>query len=174
VSSGLHLAFFLARLTANAKTIAALVHGVSDEQARWKPSPEEWSILEIVNHLSDEEREDFRTRVDFTLHRPEAAWPSIDPEGWVAERGYQQRDPATSLEAFLSERRASLEWLASLQHPDWDSIHHHPALGSMTAGEVLGAWLAHDHLHLRQLNQLHWQYLSLHVSQGSLDYAGGW
>jgi hypothetical protein len=44
----------------------------------------------------------------------------------------------------------------------------------MTAGEVLGAWRAHDHLHIRQLNQLHWQYLSLEVAPGSLEYAGGW
>lgn len=41
----------------------------------------------------------------------------------------------------------------------------------MTAGEVLRAWLAHDHLHLRQL---HRQSLSPQVSQGSLDYDSGW
>ena len=168
------LTFFISRFSANAEAIAALLSGVSDEQARWKPSREEWSMLEVVNHLYDEEREDFRTRVDYTLHRPEADWPPIDPEGWVVERAYQQRDPATSLEGFLRERRASVTWLAGLQNPGWDSTHHHPDLGSLTAGEVLGAWLAHDHLHLRQLNQLHWQYLSQHLAPGSLDYAGGW
>ena len=57
-------------LARNAETIHRMVNGVSDEQARWKPTPEDWSILEVINHLYDEEREDFRTRIDYTLHRP--------------------------------------------------------------------------------------------------------
>ncbi|MCB0058173.1 MAG: DinB family protein, partial [Caldilineaceae bacterium] len=59
----------------NAQRIAALVAGVPDEQARWKPDAESWSILEVVNHLLDEEREDFRVRIDYTLHRPGEKWP---------------------------------------------------------------------------------------------------
>ncbi len=68
------------RLRANAAVIAALVAGVTDEQARWKPDPAQWSILEVMGHLADEEVEDFRTRLDLTLHRPEAEWPRIDPQ----------------------------------------------------------------------------------------------
>lgn len=164
----------LTRLSASAEAIAALARNVSEAQARWKPAPEEWSVLEVICHLHDEEREDFRTRVRLTLESPEADWPPINPVGWVTERGYNQRDPAASLEAFLRERRESLRWLASLQNPNWDSTHSHPSFGSMTAGEVLAAWVAHDHLHIRQLNQLHWQYLSQDVPPISLNYAGGW
>ena len=163
----------LTRLSSSAETIASLARTVSDVQARWKPSPEEWSVLEVICHLYDEEREDFRTRVDFTLHKPDADWPPINPAGWVTERGYNQRNPAASLEAFLSERRKSLEWLRSLQNPNWEATHTHPR-GSMRAGDVLAAWVAHDYLHIRQLNQLHWQYLSQDVAPLSLEYAGGW
>jgi hypothetical protein len=52
--------FALARLTANVETVAAMVRGAPEAQARWKPTPEAWSILEVVCHLGDEEREDFR------------------------------------------------------------------------------------------------------------------
>ncbi|MBI3244630.1 MAG: DinB family protein [Chloroflexi bacterium] len=164
----------LARLSADADTIASLSRGVTDAQARWKPSPDEWSILEVLCHLYDEEREDFRTRVDFTLHKPTEAWPPIDPAGWVTARGYNQREFGSSLEAFLRERRESLNWLMSLQNPDWNSTHQHPRIGAMMAGDVLAAWVAHDHLHIRQLNHLHWQHLSTQVKSISLDYAGGW
>ena len=51
------------RLRANADVIAAQVAGVSDEQARWKPDPAQWSILEVMSHLADEEIEDFRARL---------------------------------------------------------------------------------------------------------------
>jgi hypothetical protein len=164
----------LTRLSSSAEVIAALARNVPDAQARWKPTPEEWSVLEVICHLYDEEREDFRTRTRLALESPESDWPPIDPVGWVTARGYNQRELGASLEAFLQERRSSLEWLASLQNPDWASTHTHPRMGSMTAGEVLGAWVAHDHLHIRQLNQLHWQSLARDVAPLSLDYAGGW
>jgi hypothetical protein len=170
----MHLQLALTRLSANAEAIAALVRSASEAQARWKPAPDSWSILEVICHLYDEEREDFRQRVDFTLHRPEAAWPPIDPPGWVTARAYNQREPRAALEAFLSERQQSLGWLAGLRDPNWASAKAHPAGGQVTAGDVLAAWVAHDHLHLRQLNELHWQFLAQQVQPFSLEYAGGW
>src|SRR6476659_6658780 len=103
------------RMRANAAAIAALARGIGDAQARWKPAADAWSLLEVVNHLYDEEREDFRTRIDYILHRPGEQAPPIDPEGWVTARAYNARDPGESLDAFLRERDASLEWLCSLQ-----------------------------------------------------------
>ena len=61
-----------------------------------------WSTLEVVCHLYDEEREDFRQRLDIILHRPEAKWPPIDPVGWVSARKYNERDLAQSLAEFLA------------------------------------------------------------------------
>jgi hypothetical protein len=57
-----NLADSIALLAQQAQSIMQLVSRVSDEQARWKPEADSWSILEVVNHLYDEEREDFRTR----------------------------------------------------------------------------------------------------------------
>jgi hypothetical protein len=162
-----------ARLSANADAIAALACGIADDQARWKPAPEEWSILEVVNHLHDEECEDFRVRLDLTLRTPHEAWPRIDPERWAVERGYNARDPAASLEAFVRERQASLVFLGGLDQADWTSVHRHPEIGAITAGDLLTAWVAHDHLHVRQLSQLHVQYLTRGSSPVALRYAGG-
>jgi len=49
--------------------IRALLSGVAPEAARLKPGAESWSILEVVCHLYDEEREDFREHLDFILYR---------------------------------------------------------------------------------------------------------
>jgi hypothetical protein len=170
----MNLELALLRLTSNAETISALARSVTAEQARWKPSPTAWSVLEVVCHLYDEEREDFRQRVDYTLHRPAEEWPPIDPQGWVTARGYNQRELAAMLDSFLGERQASLQWLRGLDTANWSTARQHPAGGQVTAADMLDAWVAHDHLHIRQLNELHWQYLALHVSPFSLDYAGGW
>jgi hypothetical protein len=42
----------LKRLASSRDRLMASIAGVSEEQARFKPSPERWSILEYVDHLS--------------------------------------------------------------------------------------------------------------------------
>jgi hypothetical protein len=101
----------LQQMALNATRIEHLVTGVSPEQARWKPAPDSWSILEVINHLVDEEREDFRTRLRLLLFEPGAEWPRIDPVGWVTARAYNGRELEPSLQNYLAERRDSLAWL---------------------------------------------------------------
>lgn len=169
----MNLEHYTDRMAANAKVVESLLRGVSDTQARWQPDDQSWSLLEVINHLYDEEREDFRLRLDYTLHRPGEEWPPIDPQGWVISREYRKRDPRESLSNWLDERARSLEWLASLQDPDWDAAKAAP-WGQMRAGDVLAAWLAHDHLHIRQMNELHYLYHRAHAEPYSVEYAGEW
>ena len=48
--------------------IRALLAGITQEEACTKPDAESWSILELLCHLYDEEREDFREHLDFILY----------------------------------------------------------------------------------------------------------
>lgn len=163
----------IAQLEVHAHVFAQVFNGVGADQARWKPSPEEWSLLEVVCHLCDEERSDFRTRVDYILHRPADDWPPIRPGEWVVERAYNEREFDASVLDLLRERRLSLDWLGRLGSPNWASAHA-SRHGAFTALEMLNAWLAHDYLHLRQVNELKWKWLARGVSPLPLDYAGGW
>ena len=164
----------VASLVASARVIAAQVSGVSDAQARWKPEPGTWSILEVVTHLADEEVEDFRTRVGSTLSDPQSEWPAIDPEGWAVRRRYNEGFLDVALERFVRERAASVSFLEGLTDPDWDRAYDHPRLGPIRAGDLLTGWAAHDHIHIRQLNRLRREYLLASVSGYSPDYAGRW
>jgi len=146
------------RLYENAGVFKTLMHGVSDDQAKWKPAGNKWSLLEVVNHLYDEERDDFRLRLDLILHHPEKDWPPIDPEGWVIERKYNQSDLGVSLNNFIAERRKSVEWLKNIAQPQWKNICVHPKIGEIRAGDMLAAWLAHDFLHMRQIVNVHLEY----------------
>lgn len=162
------------RLRANVAVFAALIEGVGNAQARWKPTPHEWSILEVVGHLADEEVLDFRTRLDLTLHRPEEAWQPIDPPRWAVERGYNEGSLEETFQRFADERTRSLAWLEALDEPDWDRRHVHPRLGEISAGDLLTSWVGHDLIHMRQINRLHRQYLVEVQSPYSADYAGSW
>jgi hypothetical protein len=169
----MEFSYFYSLMIGNAERIKAMAMGVSPEQARWKPDPSSWSILEVINHLYDEEREDFRVRLDYILHHPDQEWPPIDPEGWVVERRYNERELESSLEGFLEERRASLEWLQSLGSVDWDT-ELISDFGSMTAGDMFASWVTHDQLHLRQLVELHRDYTKIQARPYQIEYAGPW
>ena len=162
------------RLRAHADVIAGLAAAVPGDQARWKPDPAQWSILEVVNHLADEEVEDFRTRLDLTLHRPGEPWPPIDPPRWATERRYNDRRLPESIDRFLQRRAESVAWLGELSSPDWTLAYEHPRAGRIRAGDLLLSWVAHDHIHIRQLNRLHREFLVASLPELSSEYAGRW
>lgn len=161
----------IAHLSVNLGIFQNLLQNISDEQARWKPGEDRWSLLEVICHLYDEEREDFRKRLKLTLKDPEAPWSPIDPEGWVVDRGYNIKDYRQSLDNFFEEREMSLKWLKQLNLPPWQAAHHHPQMGPMSAELILANWLAHDFFHIRQATELHFAYLTQAVSPVSLRYS---
>jgi hypothetical protein len=160
------------RLAADAAVFKALLKGVSAEQARWQPDPSQWAIVEVVNHLADEEAEDFRRRLELTLFHPGEAWPGIDPKGWATERQYLRRDLKESLDRFLEQRSESVAWLRELVIPSLDAAYDHPQVGTLRAGDLLAAWLAHDLIHIRQITRLHYRWLEHQAAPYQLDYAG--
>ena len=147
--------------------------GLEESVYQFRPDHHSWTILEILCHLVDEEREDFRTRVKNTLITPAKKPPSIDPEGWVKNRNYAQQVYAERLETFLTERRASIKWLKSLEKPSWKNTYMHHTEGEMTAYGLLVNWLAHDYHHIRQINRRMYEYLQK-KSGVRLGYAGNW
>ncbi len=172
----------LAQLERAAGVWRALFTDLPAEEARRRPADGGWSPLEILVHLLDEEREDFRPRLARTLATPEKAWDPIDPEGWVTERRYQERDPAETLQALLGERAASVRWLhellSSWREDDtavpWSNVYEHPVLGELTAGDLFAAWVAHDALHLRQLVKCWHQEVERSAPRNDSGYAGRW
>ncbi|HXV43315.1 MAG TPA: DinB family protein [Anaerolineae bacterium] len=156
-----------------AETVSKLVAGITPKEARFKPTPESWSILEVICHLYDEEREDFRPRLDIMLHRPTEKWPPIDPTGWVAARKYNERNLVEMMGNFVAERQNSLAWLKGLASPNWEAEYTTP-FGVMKAGDMLGSWVAHDHLHLRQLVELRRARVLQLVGPYDVRYAGEW
>ena len=143
----------LNNLRQNKGVIQSLFDGVSEEQQRWKPSEGSWCMLEVLSHLLDEERLDFRFRVEFVLNNPGEIPPPFNPLEWVTAHDYMNRDYKLTLKELIDERSRSVDWLESLENPDWDLSFEHPKLGRLTAGYFLNNWLAHDYLHIRQANR---------------------
>jgi hypothetical protein len=154
--------------------LTALCGALTSEQARWRARPDTWSLLEVVGHLEEEERRDFRPRLESTLRAPAEAWAPIDPLAWVREHAYQQRELVELLREFALERARSVLWLRELAAPDWDAAHEHPRLGRLRAGDLLTAWTVHDALHLRQVTRWTYERTLADAAPYEGAYAGPW
>lgn len=161
------------QLAANGDVFKSLFSSIPFGMTVWKPAPEHWCILEIACHLLDEERLDFSARIKSTLADPAQALTPIDPPSWVTERKYMEQDLASTVEEFLVARSSSVEWLRSLHDAPWHNTHQHDRLGELSSQLFLENWLAHDYLHIRQINRRKYEYHREHAGT-SLDYAGDW
>jgi len=167
-------AILIDRLGNNGEMFRNLLSGVGPAQARWRPAPRKWSLLEVACHLRDEEQEDFRARIKRTLVEPDREWAPIDPPAWVGDRKYQEQDLLAALTTFVDERARSVGWLRGYGAVDWSLAHEHPKFGPIRLGDLLVSWIAHDSLHLRQIAQLHYLYAREVAGGYKTDYAGDW
>jgi hypothetical protein len=160
-------------LTLSTEMIRGLLAGIKQEDAQIKPSKSSWSILEVVCHLYDEEREDFREHLDFILHRQHEAWHPIAPVAWVKLRKYNQQNFNSMRNKFFRERAASLDWLKKIRNSDWNTTYK-SKWGTMRAGDMFACWVAHDNLHVRQLTELRRLHIERITRPYYIEYAGDW
>lgn len=137
----------LARLPA---ALDALLSDVDDALWRGRPAPAEWSLVEIVCHLRDEETEDFGARVRVVVGGG-TAFVRIDPERWATDRDYQKDDPRAALAALKQRRRDNLAFLALADATKLSRGVDQPPLGTLSGLDLIAAWVTHDRLHLGQL-----------------------
>jgi hypothetical protein len=157
----------------SAEIIRALTANVSQAEAQIKPAPEAWSLLEVICHLHDVEREDFREHLDFILHPQGREWHEIDPQGWITSRRYNEQDFDEIRAAFFEERRKSLNWLTDLTKVDWTTSYE-SEFGLFSAEEMFACWVAHDNLHIRQLAELQRTRIERITNPLNIAYAGDW
>ncbi len=118
----------LAVQRSTAKKLAKMIEGISTTKLRKRPTPDKWSVSEILAHLSDTEIVgSFRMRL--ILGAPGTPIPAFDQDAWVVSGHYEKRDPRQSLELFRTLREANLALLKSLTPDQWKRYGMHAERG---------------------------------------------
>ncbi|OEJ99868.1 DinB family protein [Roseivirga misakiensis] len=165
--------FYITALEANIEAVKNLAIAHSAEQQRWKPTPQTWSLLEIICHLVDEEVLDFRARLQTALYPDKFPFIPIDPESWVESKAYLAQDYDSKIQEWVNERKKSIQWLKGLKEVNWSSALDHEIYGKMSAQLFLENWLAHDYIHLRQITRTKRAFLA-DLADNDISYAGKW
>ncbi len=136
------------------KEIAAAVSGLSEKVLRYKPSPEQWCVLEILGHLADAEIiYGYRLRQMLADTKPVIA--PIDQDAWTRNLNYLN-SPAIELVAFYGlGRHHNLRLLRSLRTADLAKSAFHPEMQrEMTVEDLVERMGGHGTAHLQQIEKL--------------------
>ncbi len=140
-------------LRAQHTAIHSLLQPVDDGQASRAPAPGEWSIKQVVAHLSDAERL-FSFRALWFARGEQAALPGMEPNPWVAISDANTRALGDLLAEFDHVRAASLALFANLDAAAWQRSG--VASGNPVSVRAL-AWIiaGHELHHNRSLREVY-------------------
>jgi hypothetical protein len=113
---------------------------------------ETWSAYDIVGHLIVGERTDWLARTRIILEEGEGrVFERFDR--FAQFRESQGKPLGGLLDEFAGLRRQNLKELQALNlnEEDFARRGRHPGLGTVTLGQLLATWAAHDMNHLHQL-----------------------
>jgi hypothetical protein len=126
--------------------------GISDEDARWKPAPDRFSIAEVLSHLSHSEEHCYRSRVDRFLAEE---MPEFEPDDAQMHLDvYKSADPEEDFAHFEDQRETNVELLRSLPAAAGNRKALHREAGEITLAQMLHEWALHDIGHVRQVAEL--------------------
>jgi uncharacterized damage-inducible protein DinB len=132
--------------------LQAWLEDLPDGWATQNEGPDTWSPFDIVGHLIHGERTDWIPRAELILAHGESR--TFIPFDRFAQ--YQESRGKTLhqlLQTFAALRAESLTRLESLEltPADLERRGRHPELGTVTLGQLLATWVAHDQNHLGQI-----------------------
>ena len=139
-------------LEATPAILRGLMSEISDEEARWKPAPDRFSIAEVLAHLSHSEGHCYRARVDRFLAEE---MPELEPDdAQMHLELYKNGDPEEDFAHFEDQRETNIEFLRGLPAEAGLRKAMHLAAGEITLSQMLHEWALHDLGHVRQIAEL--------------------
>jgi hypothetical protein len=148
-------------LEATPQILRGLMAGLSEDDVRWKPAPDRFSIGEVLAHLSHSEWHCYRMRVDRFMAEDR---PELEPDDASFHLDlYSKTDPEDAFDHFEEQRETNIEYLRDLPASAGRRIAFHQGANTeVTLNNMLHEWAMHDLGHVRQIAELvrarkHWE-----------------
>jgi hypothetical protein len=139
-------------LEATPAILRGLMTEISEEDARWKPAEDRFSIAEVLAHLSHSEGHCYRVRLDRFLAEE---MPEFEPDdAQMHLERYRNADPEEDFGHFEDQRETNIELLRGLPAAAGSRKAKHLAAGTITLAQMLHEWALHDLGHIRQIAEL--------------------
>lgn len=118
----------------------------------FKPSPEKWSIHEIIIHMADSEVNSY-ARCRKIIAESGSTIMVYDQDKWAVELNYANQDMDIAIDLFGYLRIATYELLKQIPEEKWKNFIEHPERGKITLDEWLEIYSNHVDVHIKQMNR---------------------
>ncbi|MFS0552971.1 DinB family protein [Brevibacillus sp. 179-C9.3 HS] len=129
------------------------VEGLSEEELRFQPAPNKWSIHQILIHVTDSEILSTH-RMRKVLAEEEPLLQSFDQEAWVDNLGYERLDLEQHLLLFQMLRASMKPILENLTAEQLERVGIYPDGARYMFKELLEIRVQHVHDHLAQIERV--------------------
>ncbi len=133
--------------------LASLIKGKTRKQLTRRPSPDKWSIAEIMAHLADSEIA-IGWRLRQILSTNSIPLQAYDQDLWATTFDYGRRDPKQSLESYRVLREANVALLKAAPRRLWDNYGVHQERGNESIAHMVRMIAGHDLNHLQQVERI--------------------
>ena len=144
----------LSQIATTPEILRLLMANISETQSVWKPTPDRYSISEVVEHLSHVEGHCYRHRLEKILAEDNPAVEGYDQNAYYAQGVYSNRDAEESFAHFEEQRDDNVVLLSTLDAESLQRLARHEKDGLITLEHMLNEWAFHDLGHVRQITEL--------------------
>jgi uncharacterized damage-inducible protein DinB len=146
---------FFETLAATPQALKASLKGLSKKVLLWTPAPGKWSILEILCHMRDMEREAYIERYTRILSENEPALPNLEGEALAILRAYRSQKAPEVVREWVALRRQTLQLLRKAGKAQWARAGIHATAGRLTMEDLIRRHaVGNDEAHLRQIEAI--------------------
>jgi hypothetical protein len=138
----------------------------------YKPSPNRWSIHEIIVHLADSEASSY-VRCRHLIAEPAVTVPEFDPQKWASTLGYFHQSTREALEIIRRLRRMTYGLIITLPEPVWLHTLEHPQHGKLNLEKWIERQERHIPHHIDQIRQNYGDWLGTHPPRKSASHPNG-
>ncbi|MED4582899.1 DinB family protein [Brevibacillus choshinensis] len=129
------------------------IEGLSEEELRFKPAPDKWSIHQILIHVTDSEILSTH-RLKKVLAEEEPLLISFDQNAWANNLGYDLQDREQSLLLFQMLRSSMQAVLDHLTSEQSERVGVYADEGRFTFTQLLEYRVNHVRDHLAQIERV--------------------
>jgi len=135
-------------------SIRRLAAGMTTQDLKWKPSAEEFSMVEQVCHLRDLEREGYGVRIKRLLTEHDPDLPDFDGSRIASERDYNKQDFDAAFEEFALARAENVRVMRTLLPEQLERGGQLEGVGAITLGKLFLLMREHDQTHREESSRL--------------------
>lgn len=141
-------------LVATPKLLHTLVGNLPVTLHTWHPTPDDWSINEVVGHLIAADQVAFAGRIQHMITQDHPTIPAIDVNQIARERQDDQRDLMELLDEFTENRQNHARLVRSLTEEKLARTGFYVKYGDFRVADFVYEWAYHDHAHVQQIMEI--------------------